>query len=75
VDLTSKGMVRPLPSSEASAAGILPTDRDAVLFYESVTEWTHWQYLWTPSDLAGDARSLPPACSQTPAEPVLRPIR
>ncbi len=75
VDLTGKGMVRPLPSGEATVAGILPTDRDAVLFYESLTEWTHWQYLWTPSDSAGDARSLPPACSQTPAEPVLRPIR
>ena len=75
VDLTSKGMVRPLPSGEATAAGILPTDRDAVLFYESLTEWTHWQYLWTPIDSAGGARSLPPACSQTPAAPVLRPIR
>ena len=75
VDLAGKGMVRPIPSGEATAAGILPTDRDAVLFYESQTEWTHWQYLWTPSDSASDARSLPPACSQTPAEPVLRPIR
>ena len=75
VDLTGKGVVRPSPSSEAAAAGIFPTDRDAVLFYESLTEWTHWQYLWTPGDAAGDARSLPPACSQTPAEPVLRPIR
>ncbi len=54
---------------------ILPTDRDAVVFNESVTEWTHWQYLWTPTDFAGGSKSLPPACSQTPAEPVLRPIR
>jgi len=75
VDLTAKGMVRPSPSGEATAAGILPTDRDAVLFYESLTEWSHWQYLWTPADSAGGTRSLPPACSQTPAEPVLRPIR
>ena len=57
------------------AAGIFPTDREAVLFYESLTEWTHWQYLWTPSESAGGPRSLPPACAQTPAEPVLLPIR
>lgn len=75
VDLTGKGMIRPSPSGEASAVGILPTDRDAVLFYESLTEWAHWQYLWTPGDSAAGTRSLPPACSQTPAEPVLRPIR
>ncbi len=75
VDLTAKGMVRPSPSGAAGAAGILPTDRDAVLFYESMTEWTHWQYLWTPGDSAGGTRSLPPACSQTPAVPVLKPIR
>ncbi|MBC7967606.1 MAG: hypothetical protein H7Z17_16960 [Fuerstia sp.] len=75
VDLSGKGMVRPLPTNEATAAGILQTDRDAVLFNESLTEWTHWQYLWTPGESAGGARSLPPACSQTPAEPVLRPIR
>ncbi len=75
VDLSRKGAVRPLPSVEAMAAGIFPTDREAVLFYESLTEWTHWQYLWTPSESAGGPRSLPPACAQTPAEPVLLPIR
>jgi hypothetical protein len=75
VDLSRKGQVRPSPAAEATAAGIIPTDRDAVVFNESVTEWTHWQYLWTPTDFAGGSKSLPPACSQTPAEPVLRPIR
>ena len=75
VDLSRKGQVRPLPAIEATAAGIIPTDRDAVVFNESRTEWTHWQYLWTPTDFSGGAKSLPPACSQTPAEPVLRPIR
>lgn len=75
VDLSGKGAVRPLPIHEATAAGLLQTDRDAVLFNESLTEWTHWQYLWTPGESAGGVRSLPPACSQTPAEPVLRPIR
>ena len=75
VDLSRKGQVRPSPANEATAAGIIPTDRDAVVFNESRTEWIHWQYLWTPTDFAGGAQSLPPACSQTPAEPVLRPIR
>lgn len=75
VDLSRKGPVRPTPVSGATEAGIIPTDRDAVLFNESITEWKHWQYLWTPADSAGDKRSLPPACSQTPPEPVLRPIR
>ncbi len=75
VNLSRKGQVRPLPATEATAAGIIPTDRDAVLFNESRTEWTHWQYLWTPTDFSGGSKSLPPACSQTPGEPVLRPIR
>jgi len=75
VDLFRKGHVRPTPAAEATAAGIIPTDRDAVVFNESRTEWIHWQYLWTPTDFAGGTQSLPPACSQTPAEPVLRPIQ
>jgi hypothetical protein len=75
VDLSRKGQVRPSPSTEATLAGIIPTDRDAVVFHESRTEWTHWQYLWTPTEFVGGTKSLPPACSQTPAEPVLRPIR
>jgi len=64
-----------LPSSEAAAVGILPADRKAVVFAESTTEWTHWQTLWTPVDGAGIDHSLPLACSQLPAEPVLRAIR
>lgn len=72
VDLSRKGAVRPTPGSAATTAGIFPTDRDAVLFNESNTEWTTWQYLWTPVDAAGDSRSLPPACSQTPVQPVLK---
>ena len=64
VALSGKGLLRPLPSGQATAAGIFPTNRDAVLFYESLTEWSRWQYLWTPRDSAGDTRSLPPACAQ-----------
>ncbi|MCA9010324.1 MAG: hypothetical protein KDB01_11285, partial [Planctomycetaceae bacterium] len=72
VDLSRKGAVRPTPISAATSAGIFPTDRDAVLFNESNTQWTHWEYLWTPADAAGGTRSLPPACSQTPVQPVLK---
>ncbi len=75
VDLSRNGVVRPTPGNEAAAAGILPADRKAVLFAESTTEWTHWQALWTPVDGAGVDHSLPLACSQLPAEPVLRAIR
>ncbi|HQZ65985.1 MAG TPA: hypothetical protein PLY87_12940 [Planctomycetaceae bacterium] len=75
VDLSRNGVVRPMPSSEAAAVGILPADRKAVVFAESTTEWTHWQTLWTPVDGAGIDHSLPLACSQLPAEPVLRAIR
>ena len=72
VDLSRKGAIRPTPGSEATAAGIFPTDRDAVLFNESFTEWTYWQELWTPSEPASEGRSLPPACSTLPAQPILR---
>lgn len=75
VDLSRKGQLRPSPATEATVAGIIPTDRDAAVFSESRTEWSHWQYLWGSNDSGGSTKSLPPACSQTPAEPVLRPIR
>ena len=75
VDLSRNGVVRPAPAADAAAAGILPADRAAVLFSDSTTEWTQWQALWTPVDSAGAVGSLPLACSQTPAEPVLRVLR
>lgn len=75
VDLTGTGVVRSTPASEAALAGILPVDREAVLFFESTTPWTEWQALWTPVDSAESDHSLPQACLQVPAQPVLRAIR
>lgn len=72
VDLSSKGAVRPTPASEATSAGIFSADRKDVLFNESLTEWTHWQELWTPYTSSDDAKSLPRACSEIPIEPMLR---
>jgi len=74
VDLNRKGPVRAIPAGEAAAAGINSMEREAVVFSESQTDWDHWRFLWT-IDFTELSRSVPPACRQPAAHPVLPPIR
>ena len=75
VDLNRTDIVRPVPVSEAAAAGIGSVERSAVIFSESHTEWNRWLQLWTPSGTLTADRSLPLACSQPSEHPVIHPIR
>ncbi len=62
VDLNRKGVLRPLPVSEATNAGLTPVDRSLVLFFESHTAWDSWVARWTSQH----ALPLPPACLNPP---------
>lgn len=75
VDLNAKGIVRPIPASEAAAAGISSAEREAVVFNESHLRWSDWEVLWTSPSSTADVRVLPPACSNRSGKPVLPPIR
>ena len=75
VDLNRTGPIRPVPASEASAAGINSVDREAVVFSDSQTHWIDWEALWTVPANSASIRSLPAACSQKPSLPVIPPIR
>lgn len=75
VDLNRKGVIRPIPASEAAAAGIQAMERDVVVFAESTMLWQEWEALWTPVATSAGADPLPPACSRRTGKPVLRPIR
>jgi hypothetical protein len=75
VDLNRTGPIRPVPSSEASAAGINSAEREAVVFSESQTHWVDWQALWTVLANSASSHSLPAACSQKSSLPVIPPIR
>ena len=75
VDLTRTGPIRPVPSSEASAAGINSAEREAVVFSESQTHWVDWEALWTIPANSASSRTLPAACSQKSSLPVIPPIR
>lgn len=71
VDLERPGLLRALPASEAAAAGFMPVERAAVVFSDSATTWTDWEELWSPKASLTSDRSLPPACLNEPAIPVL----
>ncbi|MFO0974964.1 MAG: hypothetical protein U0996_01130 [Planctomycetaceae bacterium] len=71
VDLNRKGNLRPMPSAEATAAGIHPVERGAVLFFETGTDWVEWVRLWSMTP----EHPQPLACRQLPAQNVLHPIR
>ena len=75
VDLNRAGPIRPVPSSEAAAAGINSAERDAVVFSESQTHWVDWEALWTIPANSASPKSLPAACSQKSSMPVIPPIR
>jgi hypothetical protein len=75
VDLNRTGPIRPVPSSEASAAGINSAEREAVVFSESQTHWVDWEALWTIPANSASTRTLPSACSQKSSLPVIPPIR
>ena len=71
VDLARKGQLRPVPTELATAAGLHPADRIAVLFFESRTSWDDWARRWeTNSD-----HSTPRACSHAPKIPLLSPMQ
>ncbi len=75
VDLNRAGPIRPVPASEASAAGINSAEREAVVFSESHTHWSDWEALWTIPANSASPKSLPAACSQKSSFPVIPPIR
>ncbi len=75
VDLNRTGPIRPVPSSEAAAAGINSAERAAVVFSESQTPWIEWEALWTIPANSASPKSLPAACSQKSSLPVIPPIR
>jgi len=75
VDLNRKGVIRPVPASEAAAAGITSMDREIVVFADSEMLWQEWEALWTPTTTSASAEPLPPACFRRSGTPVLRPIR
>ena len=66
--LVQKRQLRPLPAAEAQQAGLLPADRQAVIFNESGTVWSDWIRRWE----AG-AQGLPQACLQSPGIVLLLP--
>ncbi len=71
VDLARKGQLRPLPTDLAAAAGIHPTDRSAVLFFESRTPWDDWARRWET-----DSSKTPPrACTHRPDIPLLGTVQ
>lgn len=74
-DLNRTGPIRPVPMSEAMAAGINSAERAAVVFSESQTRWIEWEALWTISADSASPGSLPAACSQKSSLPVIPPIR
>ena len=67
IDLSRKGLLRPVPADAATAAGLQPVERSLVLFYESRTLWSDWVESWTTADDGG----LPHACTSAPRHPML----
>lgn len=59
IDLSRKGMLRPVPVDQAAAAGLLPIERSQVLFFESRTLWEDWVTRWT----CDEGTALPLACT------------
>ncbi|MCE2794394.1 MAG: APC family permease [Planctomyces sp.] len=66
--LVQKRQLRPLPAAEAQQAGLLPTDRQLVIFNESGTVWSDWIRRWETG-----AQGLPQACLQAPGIVLLLP--
>jgi hypothetical protein len=60
--------LRPVPAAEAQQAGLLPTDRQLVIFNESGTVWSDWIRRWETG-----AQGLPQACLQAPGIVLLLP--
>lgn len=70
IDLSRKGLLRPIPADVATAAGLYPVERSQILFFESRTLWEDWVEGWTISD----SRGLPRACTTAPPHPMLGTI-
>lgn len=67
IDLSRKGLLRPIPADQAAAAGLQPVERSLVLFFESRTLWDDWVQRWTSED----GRRLPRACTTAPQHALL----
>ncbi|MFM7057587.1 MAG: hypothetical protein ACKO2P_11770 [Planctomycetota bacterium] len=63
MDLSRKGLLRPLPADVAATAGLHPVERSLVLFFESRTLWDDWVQRWT----LADGLEVPRACTTQPA--------
>jgi hypothetical protein len=59
IDLSRKGMLKPVPADQAAVAGLHAIDRSQVLFFESRTLWDDW----VNAGPATTACALPMACT------------
>ena len=69
-DLSRRTVIRPLPAAEAAAFGLVPTEKQLVVFSTSTTSWEGWLELWRSPD-PGNSAGPPRACSARPAQTVL----
>lgn len=72
VDLHRQHIIRPTPAAEAAQFGILPVDKDQVVFADSFTEWRAWEELWEPGRSGSGVPTSPPAGSRPPRHALLR---
>lgn len=51
-DLKGEGMVRPVPIDQAAKVGLVPIEREKILFASSHTDWSEWERIWSEKDFA-----------------------
>jgi len=73
-DLMSEGTIRPQPAFQASEAGLVPMQREKVLFSATQTEWKEWERIWSEQASTPGVVSqfpMPPACTEVPSKSIV----
>ena len=56
-NLRDEKMIAPLPSLQASQAGLKPIEREKIVFSATETEWTQWERTWLSKESSSDESS------------------
>jgi hypothetical protein len=56
-NLRDEKMITPLPALQASQAGLMPIEREKIVFSATETEWTQWEKTWVSRESSSDASS------------------
>ena len=51
-DLEREGTIKPQPAIQAAEAGILPIERQKIVFSASHSDWKEWEQIWSDKSLS-----------------------